>query len=71
MSDRNTAIQIIGVLDNSQNRRAIRKELQIMRNCSSQFLVQCYGAFYDPQYHEGKISICMELMDLGYYPTPP
>jgi len=40
-------------------RNQIIKELKILHNCNSPYIVGFYGAFYS----EGEISICMEYMD--------
>lgn len=39
-------------------RNQIIKELKILHNCNSPYIVGFYGAFYS----EGEISICMEYM---------
>jgi serine/threonine protein kinase len=42
-------------------RNQILKELKILNNCNSPYIVGFYGAFYS----EGEISICMEYMVSG------
>eukprot|EP00128_Syssomonas_multiformis_P018141 Colp12_sorted_trinity150504_noHs@12349 len=42
-------------------RRQIMRELRILHDCNSPYIVGFYGAFFS----EGEISICMEFMDGG------
>ena len=44
-----------------RTKKQILRELKILRMCMSPFVVEFYGAYA----HEGDISICMELMDIG------
>ena len=41
-----------------QLRKAIMRELEILHECNSPYIVGFYGAFYS----EGEINICMEYM---------
>lgn len=41
--------------------KQILRELQILKNCDSPYIVGYYGAFLE----EGEISVCMEYMDCG------
>lgn len=51
-----------------EKKRAVRKqilrELQIMHDCSSPYIVSFYGAFMVDM----EICMCMEYMDCGYSP---
>lgn len=42
-------------------KKQIIRELKILHECNSPFIVGFYGAFYS----DGEISICMEYMDGG------
>jgi len=42
-------------------KKQIVRELKVLHECNSPFIVGFYGAFYA----EGEISICMEYMDAG------
>jgi mitogen-activated protein kinase kinase len=50
-----------------EKKRAVRKqilrELQIMHDCSSPYIVSFYGAFMVDM----EICMCMEYMDCGYF----
>lgn len=54
-----------------EKKRAVRKqilrELQIMHDCSSPYIVSFYGAFMVDM----EICMCMEYMDCGYKTTSP
>ncbi|KAJ3416675.1 MAP kinase kinase (MEK) [Chytridiales sp. JEL 0842] len=55
------ARKIIHVEANKTIQKQILRELQILKSCSSPYIVSFYGAFLD----QSNISICMEYMDLG------
>jgi mitogen-activated protein kinase kinase len=44
-------------------RKQIVRELHIMRECNSPFIVSFYGAFLN---EAGDVIMCMEYMDCGY-----
>ena len=44
-------------------RRRIVRELQIMHNTSSDYIVNFYGAFLS---ENSDVIMCMEYMDVGY-----
>lgn len=43
-------------------RKRIVRELQIMHNCHSEYIVTFYGAFLNPH---NDVIMCMEYMDVG------
>ena len=53
------SLQLIHLEVKPSIRNQIIKELKILHNCNSPYIVGFYGAFYS----EGEISICMEYMD--------
>ena len=54
-------LQIVLIDAKPSVRKQILRELQIMHDCSSQYIISFYGAFIsDPN-----ICICMEFMDKG------
>ncbi|KAJ3315517.1 MAP kinase kinase (MEK), partial [Blyttiomyces sp. JEL0837] len=55
------ARKIIHVEANKTVQKQILRELQILKNCNSPYIVSFYGAFLN----DANISICMEFMDLG------
>jgi mitogen-activated protein kinase kinase len=55
------ALKKIQVDANASVQKQILRELQILKNCNSPFIVGYYGAFLE----EGEISVCMEYMDCG------
>lgn len=55
----NHFLQLIRLEVKPSIRNQIIKELKILHNCNSPYIVGFYGAFYS----EGEISICMEFMD--------
>ena len=44
-------------------RRRIVRELQIMYDCNSEYIVNFYGAFLSDN---NDVIMCMEYMDVGY-----
>src|SRR5947209_4718330 len=48
-------------------RKQIVRELHIMHECHSAYIVSFYGAFLN----EGDVVMCMEYMDCGLDPPPP
>lgn len=48
-----------------QIKQRILRELRILHDCNSPYIVSFYGAFM----HEGEICICMEYMDIGSLDT--
>lgn len=46
-------------------RRRIVRELQIMYDCNSEYIVNFYGAFLSDN---NDVIMCMEYMDVGYVP---
>lgn len=44
-------------------RKRIVRELRIMHDCNSDYIVAFYGAF---QNDTGDVIMCMEYMDVGY-----
>ena len=44
-------------------RRRIVRELQIMYDCNSEYIVNFYGAFLSDN---NDVVMCMEYMDVGY-----
>ena len=60
-SDMNNVVQIVLIDAKPSVRKQILRELQIMHDCHSDYIISFYGAFIsDPN-----ICICMELMDKG------
>ncbi|KAI8590874.1 MAP kinase kinase (MEK) [Geranomyces variabilis] len=55
------AKKVIHVEARNSVRRAIVREMQIMHQCISPYIVSFYGAYLN----EGDLSICMEYMNLG------
>lgn len=55
------ARKVIHVEANATVRKQILRELQILHDCNSIYIVSFYGSFIT----EGDLSICMEYMDLG------
>lgn len=58
-----TARQIIHVEAKNEVRKRIVRELRIMHDCNSEYIVAFYGAF---QNESGDVIMCMEYMDVGY-----
>ena len=56
------ARKIIHVEAKKEVRRRIVKELQIMHECNSPYIVSFYGAFMNDN---GDVTMCMEYMDVG------
>jgi mitogen-activated protein kinase kinase len=57
------AMKIILIDVKSSVRKQILRELQIMHDCHSEYIISCFGSFLaDPN-----ICICMELMDKGSF----
>lgn len=54
---------MIHVEANSEMRRRIVRELQIMHDTSSAYIVNFYGAFLS---ENSDVVMCMEYMDVGY-----
>jgi serine/threonine protein kinase len=60
---------VIHVEAKNEVRKRIVRELRIMHDCNSEYIVDFYGAF---QNESGDVIMCMEYMDVGYtFPTPP
>ena len=55
--------QIIHVEAKKEVRKRIVRELQIMHECNSPYIVSFYGAFMNDT---GDVIMCMEYMDVGY-----
>jgi mitogen-activated protein kinase kinase len=55
--------QIIHVEAKKEMRRRIVRELQIMHDTNSEFIVNFYGAFLSDT---NDVIMCMEYMDVGY-----
>jgi mitogen-activated protein kinase kinase len=62
------ARKIIHVEAKKEVRKRIVRELQIMHECNSPYIVSFYGAFMN---ESGDVSVCMEYMDCGYVSTNP
>jgi mitogen-activated protein kinase kinase len=58
--------QIIHVEAKKEVRKRIVRELQIMHECNSPYIVSFYGAFMNDT---GDVIMCMEYMDVGYAPS--
>jgi mitogen-activated protein kinase kinase len=56
-------LQVIHVEAKKEVRKQIVRELHIMRECNSPFIVSFYGAFLN---EAGDVIMCMEYMDCGY-----
>ncbi|KAL1310468.1 hypothetical protein AAFC00_000761 [Neodothiora populina] len=56
------ARKIIHVEKNKEVRKRIVRELQIMHDCNSPYIVSFYGAFMNDM---GDVIMCMEYMDVG------
>ncbi|KAK6219446.1 Transcription elongation factor spt6 [Pestalotiopsis sp. IQ-011] len=56
------ARKVIHVEAKKEMRRRIVRELQIMHNCHSDYIVTFYGAFLNPH---NDVIMCMEYMDVG------
>lgn len=56
------ARQIIHVEAKNEVRKRIVRELRIMHDCNSEYIVAFYGAF---QNESGDVIMCMEYMDVG------
>lgn len=54
--------QIIHVEAKNEVRKRIVRELRIMHDCNSDYIVAFYGAF---QNESGDVIMCMEHMDVG------
>ncbi|KAF2008154.1 MAP kinase [Amniculicola lignicola CBS 123094] len=59
------ARKIIHVEAKNEVRKRIVRELRIMHDCNSSYIVDFYGAF---QNDTGDVIMCMEYMDVGYAP---
>ncbi len=57
-----TKIQVIHVDAKKEMRKQIIRELQIMHNCQSKYIVNFYGAFLNSN---NDVIMCMEYMDVG------
>lgn len=57
------ARKIIHVEAKKEVRKRIVRELQIMHECNSPYIVSFYGAFMN---ESGDVTMCMEYMDCGY-----
>ena len=57
------SFQIIHVEAKKEMRRRIVRELQIMYDCNSEYIVNFYGAFLSDN---NDVVMCMEYMDVGY-----
>ncbi|KAF8957188.1 kinase-like domain-containing protein [Flammula alnicola] len=57
------AKKIVLIDAKSSVRKQILRELQIMHECHSQYIISCYGSFLA----EPNICICMEFMDKGSF----
>jgi mitogen-activated protein kinase kinase len=57
--------QVIHVEAKNEVRKRIVRELRIMHDCNSEYIVDFYGAF---QNESGDVIMCMEYMDVGYVP---
>lgn len=55
------AVKVIAVEATAEMQRSIINELDILRKCSSPFIINYYGAFFS----ENRIKICTEFMDGG------
>jgi mitogen-activated protein kinase kinase len=63
------ARKIIHVEAKKEVRKRIVRELQIMHECNSPYIVSFYGAFMN---ESGDVTMCMEYMDCGcVLPLPP
>lgn len=51
-------LQLIHLEIKPATRKAIMRELEILHDCNSPYIVGFYGAFYN----DGEINICMEYM---------
>lgn len=51
---------------NKEVRKRIVRELQIMHECNSAYIVSFYGAFLNDS---GAVVMCMEYMDCGLVPA--
>ncbi|ORX78228.1 kinase-like protein [Basidiobolus meristosporus CBS 931.73] len=58
-----TARKIVHIEAKTSVRKQIIRELQILHDCNSLYIVSFYGAFMDE--NDMKISICMEYIDKG------
>lgn len=58
-----TDFQVIHVEAKREIRKRIVLELQIMHSCHSEFIVNFYGAFLNPN---NDVIMCMEYMDVGF-----
>ena len=56
------ARKIIHVEARQEVRKRIVRELQIMHECNSPYIVSFYGAFMN---ESGDVTMCMEYMDVG------
>lgn len=56
-------IQIIHVEAQKEVRKRIVRELQIMHECKSEYIVDFHGAFLNDS---GSVVMCMEHMDRGH-----
>ena len=57
--------QVIHVEAKKEVRKQIVRELHIMHDCNSPYIVSFYGAFLN---NAGDVIMCMEYMDCGYGP---
>ena len=57
------AEQIIHVEAKKEIRKRIVRELQIMHECNSPYIISFFGAFLN---EAGDVIMCMEYMDTGY-----
>lgn len=55
--------QVIHVEAKKETRRRIVRELHIMHECNSDYIVNFYGAFLS---ENNDVIMCMEYMDVGY-----
>jgi len=57
------AMKIVLIDAKSSVQKQILRELQIMHECHSEYIVSCFGSFLA----EPNICICMEFMDKGSF----
>ncbi len=60
--------QVIHVDAKKEVRKQIVRELHIMHDCNSPYIVSFYGAFLTDA---GDVIMCMEYMDCGYVDSKP
>ncbi|GMM36804.1 mitogen-activated protein kinase kinase [Saccharomycopsis crataegensis] len=60
-SKKTMAKKTIHIENNQDVKRQIARELKIMNECKSKYIIEFYGSFLQ----EGNVIICMEYMDIG------